>query len=378
MPAEVVVGVSERRGRPDYGLSRNCYAPVPGVTHVRMARTPVERVSWGTVRSFLDQLYVPRTVRKTDLLHLMNRVPAIRTSQPWLVTFESYLPRLWGPDRRQGYLDLINSRLLSEECRGIVAMSEFARSVFYKHLPQSIRADLNQKLVVVAPYQQPITGATPVEPPTPIEPLRLIMVGAAFFRKGGEALLRTIEKVGDDLNLHLTIVSRVDNADYAAPHLSEIEIRQVQSRLASSTRVSWHKTLPNRDALDLMRRSHIGVLPSLGESYGYSLLEAMAVGLPVISTNIQAMPEIVTPDVGWTLRLPLDANRYWQGLQRGFAAYEAALDSLTAQLTALLTDVRAGKHDLRAMSQGSLAKTRRTYQEERTAAMCRHYGSAVS
>lgn len=54
------------------------------------------------------------------------------------------------------------------------------------------------------------------------------------------------------------------------------------------------------DVTDLMRRWDIYVQPSLAEGFGMSVLEAMAVGLPVIATDVGGLPEIVEDGVtGW-------------------------------------------------------------------------------
>jgi glycosyltransferase involved in cell wall biosynthesis len=58
--------------------------------------------------------------------------------------------------------------------------------------------------------------------------------------------------------------------------------------------------------LELLQESHIALLPTYADTYGYFVLEAQATGCPVISTNIRALPEINPPHCGWNIEIPLD------------------------------------------------------------------------
>src|SRR5690606_11164496 len=44
--------------------------------------------------------------------------------------------------------------------------------------------------------------------------------------------------------------------------------------------------------------------PTYADSYGFSVLEAQSCGLPVISTDVRALPEINNTDLGWIIRIP--------------------------------------------------------------------------
>ena len=46
----------------------------------------------------------------------------------------------------------------------------------------------------------------------------------------------------------------------------------------------------------LIEQSDVGLLPSLDDTFGWSALEAMSQGLPVVGTNICALPEIIISD----------------------------------------------------------------------------------
>jgi glycosyltransferase involved in cell wall biosynthesis len=60
--------------------------------------------------------------------------------------------------------------------------------------------------------------------------------------------------------------------------------------------------------LELFRQSHIGLLPSYIEGYGYTVLEAQAGGCPMITTDIKAFPDTNPDEVGW--RIQIDGEDY--------------------------------------------------------------------
>jgi len=105
---------------------------------------------------------------------------------------------------------------------------------------------------------------------------RVLFVGGDFRRKGGTYLLDIMRgSLGDRCELHL-----VTNA--AVPTQRNVHV---------------HRGLtPNSPTLRaLFASADIFVLPSLGECLAVVLMEATAAGLPVITTDVGALPEAVEP-----------------------------------------------------------------------------------
>jgi alpha-maltose-1-phosphate synthase len=107
-------------------------------------------------------------------------------------------------------------------------------------------------------------------------PVRILFVGNDLVRKGGQELLDVfLQRFKDKAELHL-----VTNAAVGIEHPHIHIHRQV---------------MPYSDEwLSLYAKADMFVLPTRSEAFGLAILEAMAAGLPIIATNICAIPELVT------------------------------------------------------------------------------------
>jgi glycosyltransferase involved in cell wall biosynthesis len=71
-----------------------------------------------------------------------------------------------------------------------------------------------------------------------------------------------------------------------------------------------------RDVPDLLAASDLFVMASLWEGLGLVFLEAMATELPVLATDVSAVPEVVVPDATGLLVPPSDPEALAAGLER--------------------------------------------------------------
>jgi glycosyltransferase involved in cell wall biosynthesis len=122
-------------------------------------------------------------------------------------------------------------------------------------------------------------------------PIRLLFVGGDFARKGGQLLLDAMREEAL-AGLELDIVS----PDPAAEPVH------------ASHRIRVHRDLgSNAEELRrLYRECDVFVLPSRGDINPWVILEAMASGLPVVSTRVGAIPEQVEDGVTGLLVAPGD------------------------------------------------------------------------
>jgi glycosyltransferase involved in cell wall biosynthesis len=126
-------------------------------------------------------------------------------------------------------------------------------------------------------------------PPGP--PYEILSVGRMVPKKGYDDLLAAL-KILDE-----------DGVDFRFTHIGSGEekprIKALARDLGLSKRVRMLGTLPHRDVIDRYRRSHCFALACKvaenGDRDGIPnvLIEAMAVGLPVVATEVSAIPELV-------------------------------------------------------------------------------------
>ena len=174
-------------------------------------------------------------------------------------------------------------------------------------------------------------------------PIRILFVGGDLARKGGLLLIDAFRTLRDD------------------PSLPELELHLVtKTPVAAEKGLVVHSSMtPNSaELVELFHRSHIFCLPTLGDCLPMVLSEAGATGLPLVSTDVGAISEIVrhgetgllvpTNDVA-ALRTTLATLVCDRNLRRrlGDRAIEVVAEAFDAernamQLATLLRDVAAG------------------------------------
>ena len=157
------------------------------------------------------------------------------------------------------------------------------------------------KVTVISPgvdqtLFQPDAAARPVDGLA-----RLLFVGGSFARKGGELLLRWARETQVSAPWELHLVTR--------------------DPVPETANVIVHQNVSNNgmELVRLYQSSDVFVLPTLADCFSMVSMEAMSCGLPVVTTNMGGIPEIVTEGTTGFLLPPGD-----------YSTLAARLDQLVA------------------------------------------------
>ncbi len=321
--------------------------------------------------SFLNTYHCDFGVNRVDLFHLINSVSA--SSTPWVATFSQYLPR-WNQASRYGV-----SLLARPACRKLIAISNFAYTYQDYALDRfpGYRGTVRGKMCVVHPSQRPLIEAYE-QKQLPADLIECTFVGADFFRKGGLEILRAFDRlVAERLPVHLNLISSLDAWDYASQAGAE-EVRAAEhliDRLGPA--VTHHRNLANAAVLKLFVNSHIGLLPTYDDIYGYSVLEAQAAGCPVITTDVCALPEINDNTLGWMI--PVPKNAFGIAYRKRQKQRQRLSATIEEYLYAILKDVCAQPDSIREKGTRALERIKTDYRPgERVAMLEQIYNEALS
>ena len=224
----------------------------------------------------LDAIFIHTQVAALLAAEIMRAVPTVVSLDATPQLFDR-VGEAYGHRRSADVLEVIKRRL------NVRAFASATRLVTWcQWAAYSLVADYGvalDKIDVIPPgvdldlFRPPLLGKQS-------ERVRILFVGGQFERKGGPDLLEAARRLGDDVELDI-----VTGAE--TPVIPE----GVRARV-------HHGLKPQSEKLiGLYRAADIFVLPSRGDCMPQAVIEAIACGLPVVSTRVGAIPEMVTDGV---------------------------------------------------------------------------------
>jgi glycosyltransferase involved in cell wall biosynthesis len=126
--------------------------------------------------------------------------------------------------------------------------------------------------------------------PRPRDLFRFVCIALLDEKKGVDVLLRAFAlSFRGDPGVHLDIVGDGPEAS---------RLRGLARELGLAERVAFHGARDRQGVRDILWSSHCCVSSSHVETFGVTLIESLATGIPVVATRSGGPEDIVTPDCG--------------------------------------------------------------------------------
>ena len=126
---------------------------------------------------------------------------------------------------------------------------------------------------------------------TCLSPIKLLSIGRAHWIKGYDYALQCSKLLKEkNILFEYTIIGGAEDE----------ELQFLVHDLGLQDCVFLEKRMPQQEVFNLMREASLLLMPSLEEGIPNVVVEAMAIGLPVLSTNCGGVPELIEDGVsGW-------------------------------------------------------------------------------
>ena len=251
----------------------------------------------------LDAPYYP----DIDVIHTFNRV-CLHDRNRWIATFEKTFPEYFSEESRIDF-KLMKKQLpliLSDKCAALLPMSQWAYNYEIWLLSQFANQEeinrMKEKMTVLYPPQELLITREEISQKfADVQSVKFLYVGSQVKRKGGAEVLKSFRELSCKFsNFSLVFVGNPDG-NYNNFYLDDHEKKEIWNIIQHASWLEYHERVSNEEVLKLAKQAHVGLLPSMGDTFGFSVLEMQACGCPVITTDRQALPEINNDQCGWIL-----------------------------------------------------------------------------
>jgi glycosyltransferase involved in cell wall biosynthesis len=313
--------------------------PLPGRGHAAKVR--------------FEQRLVPRAagLAGADLLHVPYWAAPLQSPAPVVVTIHDLIPLLL-PAYRGGALARIYTGLVAASARGaaaVLADSDATRADILAHLHLSSERVHTVPLAAADRYQpqaDPAADAA-VRQKYSLPPEYVLYLGGYDVRKNVHTLLKAFTYVRDGYDIPLLLAGRPPET--ITPRFLNIPRYIEEMDLPDTVQVvGW---VDEADKPALYRLASCFVYPSRYEGFGLPVLEALACGVPVVTTNVSSLPEVVG-EAGFQVD-PDDARGMGGAILATLVQEEVAADLRTRgpQRAAEFSWARAAEETLAAYEQ---------------------------
>ena len=313
--------------------------------------------------------------QKCDMIHTGSGIFPLN-KKPFVVNAEyhSSFAGLQHEKARAGRLrrNIIKHRS-SLYCKRILPFSEASKkSILNAYAPES--RFVEDKIEVLYPAIAPMAGFGERKRPDDGK-FRILHIGTGFFEKGGRELFRAVERLREEGHPELELHSITN-----APPFYRERFEQFVGKYQGREGFHIHQSGIPRSVLfeQFYSNADLFVLPSYGDLFGYVLLEAMTCGVPLIGTDVFAIPEIIDDGKnGFLVKTPISPFEpdFTRKTEAGVVKYlSTILDNECGDLTNELIEKirvvveddqlrkRMGRNGLEMVTDGKFSIRRRNIQ----------------
>lgn len=240
-----------------------------------------------------EQIALPHAIRKIkpDIVHCTSNTAPLHCSCPLVLTLHDIIfmgekkrgNASWYQNLGWYYRRFIVPRILPE-CRKIITVSQTEYANIQK------RFSLGPKLTVIyngySPQYRILENAYSVTRKYCIEKDYLFFLGNTDPRKNVTGVLKAYAIYRQHSCQPKPLVVSSLNEEYIYSILDKENITFLKPYI----RLTGY--IPGEDLPALYNEAFVFLFPSLSEGFGIPILEAMACGTPVITSNISSMPEV--------------------------------------------------------------------------------------
>lgn len=225
-------------------------------------------------RHYANKLRIPfpnahETMRGDyDLIHCAHCLSKNKGT-PWVADFESYW-QFWLSGRLTIFgKKLVKRILLQKNCKKIIAWTNLVKNDIIKIFPE-----IQDKVELVYPAV-PILGKKKKH-----KGINLVFIGRYFYGKGGLHAIEAIDRITKK------------EEDVFAYFVSDTP-QEIFERYKQNKKIRFFDIIPQTKLLEIYSISDIYIYPGYSDTFGFSILEAMSFGIPVVTVEGDVKDEII-------------------------------------------------------------------------------------
>lgn len=172
-----------------------------------------------------------------------------------------------------------------KNARKVRALNEMMKAMILKYTPQAdVRVVENRVDFKIFNFQKTDFSLR--------KTIHITSIGTFVFRKGYHIAIEAIKRLSEQYDIKLTLVGGGED-------------REKLRRLAGEYKnITLYDRIPQEQLSRILADTDIYIQPSLREGMPRTVLEAMAMRLPIIATNVSTIPGVITDHVNGLLIAP--------------------------------------------------------------------------